>query len=88
MLEQRAALLELMKANLISKEPFVRVGSEFGDPELVSISLVSAPYGLRHRNLGTVSLLGPTRMDYVNAIEVVRFAAHELSLFVEELYED
>jgi heat-inducible transcriptional repressor len=87
-LEQRAATLELLRANLLSKGPFVRVGSEFEDPELRSISLVAAPYGLRHRNLGTVSLLGPTRMDYVKAIDAVRSAARELSLFVEDIYED
>ena len=86
-LEQRAAVLELMRANLVSKHPFVRVGSEFGDPELHTVSLVAAPYGLRHRNLGTVSLVGPTRMDYVMAIDAVRSAAHELSLFVEDVYE-
>ena len=87
-LERRAQLLELLRANLDSKEPFVRVGSEFGDPDLASVSLVAAPYGLRHRNLGTVSVLGPTRMDYVKAIDTVRSAARELSLFVEEVYED
>jgi heat-inducible transcriptional repressor len=87
-LEQRAALLELMRASLVSKRPFVRVGSEFEDPELARVSLVGAPYGLQHRNLGTVSLLGPLRMDYVRAIDAVRAAARELSHFVEELYED
>jgi heat-inducible transcriptional repressor len=87
-LEQRAALLELLRAGILSKRPFVRVGSEFEDPELASVSLVGAPYGLRHRNLGTVSLLGPMRMDYVKAIEAVRSAAHELSRFVEDVYED
>ena len=87
-LEQRAALLELMRATLMSKRPFVRMGAELADPELLSVSLVSAPYGLRHRNLGTVSLLGPTRMDYVKAIDAVRAAAHELSRFVEEMYEE
>ena len=87
MLEQRAATLELVRSTLLSKQPFVRVGSEFADPELRSISLVAAPYGLRHRNLGTVSLLGPMRMDYVKAIDAVRSAAHELSLFVEDIYE-
>ena len=86
-LEQRAAVLQLMRANLISKDPFVRVGSEFGDPGLQTVSLVAAPYGLRHRNLGTVSLVGPTRMDYVKAIDAVRSAAHELSLFVEDVYD-
>ena len=87
-LEQRAALLDLMRAGLVSKRPFVRVGSEFEDPELAGVSLVGAPYGLQHRNLGTVSLLGPMRMDYVLAIDAVRSAAQELSRFVEELYED
>ncbi|HEX2505489.1 MAG TPA: heat-inducible transcriptional repressor HrcA [Gaiellaceae bacterium] len=87
-LEQRAALLHLMRANLLSKQPFVRVGAELEDPELQTVSLVGAPYGLRHRNLGTVSLLGPTRMDYVKAIDAVRGAARELSRFVEEMYED
>jgi heat-inducible transcriptional repressor len=87
-LEQRAALLELVRASIVSKRPFVRVGSEFDDPELASVSLVCAPYGLSHRNLGTVSLLGPMRMDYVKAIEAVRSAAHELSRFVEDVYED
>jgi heat-inducible transcriptional repressor len=87
-LEQRAALLELMRASLMSKRPFVRLGSEFADPELARVSLVGAPYGLQHRNLGTVSLLGPVRMDYVKAVDAVRSAARELSRFVEELYED
>lgn len=87
-LEQRAAVLDLMRASLVSKRPFVRVGSEFHDPELATVSLVGAPYGLQHRNLGTVSLLGPMRMDYVMAIDAVRSAAHELSRFVEELYEE
>jgi heat-inducible transcriptional repressor len=87
-LEQRVALLDLMRASLLSKRPFVRVGSEFEDPELARIALVGAPYGLRHRNLGTVSLLGPLRMDYVKAIDAVRSAARELSRFVEELYEE
>jgi heat-inducible transcriptional repressor len=87
-LEERAAMLELMRANLVSKDPFVRLGSEIADPAFASVALVAAPYGLRHRNLGTVSLLGPTRMDYVKAIGAVRSAAHELSLFVEDLYEE
>jgi heat-inducible transcriptional repressor len=87
-LEQRVALLDLLRASLLSKRPFVRVGSEFDDPQLARIALVGAAYGLQHRNLGTVSLLGPLRMDYVKAIDAVRSAARELSRFVEELYEE
>jgi heat-inducible transcriptional repressor len=87
-LEQRATVLELIRAGLASKRPFVRVGPDLDDPDLLGIALVGAPYGLQSRNLGTVSLLGPMRMDYVKAIAAVRSAAHELSRFVEELYEE
>jgi heat-inducible transcriptional repressor len=87
-LEQRAMALELMQASLVSKRPFVRVGPELADPQLATVSLVGAPYGLQHRNLGTVSLVGPMRMDYVKAIDAVRAAARQLSRFVEEFYED
>jgi heat-inducible transcriptional repressor len=87
-LEHRAAVLDLLRASLVSKRPFVRVGTDLDDPDLVGVALVGAPYGLRRRNLGTVSLLGPIRMDYVKAIAAVRSGAHELSRFVEELYED
>ncbi|MEO8290620.1 MAG: heat-inducible transcriptional repressor HrcA [Gaiellaceae bacterium] len=88
LLEQRAVTLELVRASLVSKRPFVRVGSELDDPQLATVALVGAPYGLQNRNLGTVSLVGPMRMDYVKAIDAVRTAARELSRFVEDVYEE
>ena len=64
----------------------MRIGGREPEPALHSLSLVAANYGLPQRNLGTVSVIGPTRMDYARAIRSVREAAHELSRFVEELY--
>ena len=55
-------------------------------PRFSDASLVGATYGLAHRRLGAVSLLGPLRMDYETAIRSVRGAARELSRFVEEIY--
>ena len=43
--------------------------------------------GLPARNLGTVSLIGPVRMDYAGAIRTVREAARQLSRFIEDVYE-
>jgi heat-inducible transcriptional repressor len=47
---------------------------------------VAANYGLPRRNLGTVSVIGPTRMDYAVAMQSVRAAAVQLSHFVEDVY--
>lgn len=87
-LEKRAAILELLGETLGSRSPYVRVGGELENPALREVSLVGASYGLAHRRLGAVSLLGPLRMDYEKAIRSVRAAAHELSHFVETVYED
>ena len=51
-----------------------------------SVSVVGANYGLAHRNLGTVGVVGPMRMDYATAIASVRGAARELSRYCESVY--
>jgi heat-inducible transcriptional repressor len=87
-LEQRAALLEVLRVALDPRRPFVRVGHELDHPALREVSLVGASYGVANRPLGAVSLIGPLRMDYGNAIRSVRAAASELSRFVAELYDE
>jgi heat-inducible transcriptional repressor len=87
-LEQRAALLEVLREALDPRRVFVRVGQELDHPALREVSLVGAAYGVSNRPLGAVSLLGPLRMDYGNAIRSVRAAASELSRFVSELYDE
>jgi heat-inducible transcriptional repressor len=86
MLERRVSLLEVLTAALDARGLYVRIGGENPEPALRSLSLVAANYGLPQRNLGTVSVIGPTRMDYAHAIASVREAAHQLSRFVEDLY--
>ena len=86
MLERRVSMLGVLTAALDSREAYVRIGAENREPALRSLSLVAANYGLPSRNLGTVSVIGPTRMDYAHAIRSVREAAFQLSRFMEELY--
>jgi heat-inducible transcriptional repressor len=87
-LEKRAALLEVVSQALDPRRPFVRVGPELDHPAMRDLALVGASYGLTTRTLGAVTLVGPVRMDYEKALRSVRSAAHELSRFVEEIYED
>jgi heat-inducible transcriptional repressor len=87
MLERRALLLGVLSAALGERDVLVRIGSENETPALRSLALVAAGYGLPQRKLGTVSVIGPVRMDYPGAIHSVREAAAALSRFVEEIYE-
>ena len=86
-LERRVSLLGVLSAALEQRGIYIRIGAENEMPALRTLSLVAANYGLPQRNLGTVSVIGPTRMDYARAIHTVRDAAHQLSRFVEDVYE-
>jgi heat-inducible transcriptional repressor len=87
-LEKRAALLGVLAQSLGLERPFVRVGEELETSGLRQLALVGSTYGFRNQTLGTVSLLGPLRMDYEKALVSVRSAAHALSRFVEEAYSE
>jgi heat-inducible transcriptional repressor len=86
LLERRVALLRVLRAALGETGVYVRIGQENEIPQLRSLALVAAGYGVAWRKLGTVSVIGPVRMDYASAIVSVREAAHELSRFVEDTY--
>jgi heat-inducible transcriptional repressor len=86
-LERRVSLLGVLSQALGERDIYVRIGGENEIPALRSLSLVAGNYGLPQRNLGTVSLIGPTRMDYARAIMTVREAALQLSRYVEDIYE-
>jgi len=85
-LERRAGVLGMMRSALEERSVFLWIGGENPQPELRSVSFVGANYGLAHRNLGAVGVVGPMRMDYATAIASVRGAAHELSRYCESVY--
>jgi heat-inducible transcriptional repressor len=87
LLEERFLLLRVLRAALGRGTVVVRIGSEHEATALQPFSVVAASYGLPQRSLGTVSLVGPTRMDYEMAIATVRETAQLLSELVGERYE-
>jgi heat-inducible transcriptional repressor len=86
-LEERASLLEMLRSALDRRSVFLWIGGENPRPEMRSVSVVGANYGLAHRNLGSVGVVGPLRMDYATAITSVRAAARELSRYCETVYD-
>ena len=87
-LEHRRALLGVLRQSLGEPNVYLHIGQENRTPELRSLSIVGANYGLARRNLGAVSVVGPVRMDYPRVIMAVRQAASELSRFVAEVYDE
>jgi heat-inducible transcriptional repressor len=86
-LEGRASVLRMLRSALGERSVFLWIGGENPQPELRTVSVVGANYGLGHRNLGSVGVVGPMRMDYARAIASVREAARELSHYFANVYE-
>ena len=86
-LERRVSLLAVLRTALGERDVLVRIGAENELPALQSFALVAAGYGLPTRKLGTVSVVGPLRMDYARTIATVREAALQLSSYIEDVYE-
>jgi heat-inducible transcriptional repressor len=87
-LERRADVLQMLRSSLEERSVFFWIGGENPQPGLRSVSVIGANYGLGHRNLGAVGVVGPLRMDYALAIASVRHAARELSRYFETVYDN
>jgi heat-inducible transcriptional repressor len=85
-LEERAEVTRQLRARLSERGVYLRIGRENEAQELVGASVVGANYGTHTRNLGSVNVIGPVRMDYPLAIASVRFAAAKLSDLVADVY--
>ena len=66
-------MFSLLSDALEEDKPLVRIGHENASDELSAISVVATPY-LREGGRGMIAIIGPTRMDYEQAIKAVRTA--------------
>jgi len=74
-LEHRRLLLEVLADALSVGSVSVRIGSENQMSEMQYCSVITAPYGSEDNPVGTLGIVGPTRMDYRRTIAAV----HEVS---------
>ena len=75
LLEERQKLLQALKA--ASEGPGVKVfiGSELPDCGKMNLSMIVSPYFRSGRVVGTLGVIGPTRMDYSRVVSIVDFTA-------------
>jgi heat-inducible transcriptional repressor len=77
LLEQHVVLATLMR-ELLGPGLTVRIGSENARADLQECSLVLAPYLVAGEVVGTLGVLGPTRMDYRRAQAAVATVSQQL----------
>jgi heat-inducible transcriptional repressor len=75
-LEEKQRVIELLRAYLGERQESlcVVVGLQEAMPEMRDLALIAAPARLGGERIGAVAVIGPTRMQYENAIGGVAYA--------------
>lgn len=76
-LEQQLVVVGLL-ADVVDRGLTVAIGSETGVAPLSECSLVVSPYEIDGEHAGSIAVLGPTRMNYQQALSAVAAVSHQL----------
>lgn len=74
---------------MIRKNPagiHVKIGRENNIAALENCSLITATYSIGEEQLGTIAILGPTRMEYSRVISLLKLLSNDLSKVLTRLY--
>lgn len=77
--ERKTALLQLMEAGNRAEGVKIFIGGESGLAPLDDCSIITAPYHANGEVIGTLGVIGPTRMAYERIIPIVDVTARLLS---------
>lgn len=83
LLEQQLVVVSLLR-DVLDRGLQVAIGSETGMTTLADCSIVVAPYEVEGEPVGTVGVLGPTRMDYAQALAAVAVVGKRLGRRLSE----
>jgi len=82
-LERQMVVVTMVK-DVLDRGRRVAIGSENSDERLAECSLVVAPFEVGGERAGTIGVLGPTRMDYSQALDAVAVVSRRLGEHLTE----
>jgi heat-inducible transcriptional repressor len=79
MFEQKTSLMQLLDVSSKATGVQIFIGGESELMPVDEMSVVTAPYGVNGKVVGTLGVIGPTRMAYQRVIPIVDITAKLLS---------
>ena len=83
-LEEHVVLLKLLGEATSSDSITVRIGHEGPYQELATTSVIATGYGPGEEAVGSLGIVGPTRMDYPGSMAAVRAVARYVSTILDQ----
>ncbi|HSN15751.1 MAG TPA: heat-inducible transcriptional repressor HrcA [Anaeromyxobacteraceae bacterium] len=81
---EKDRILRVLDRVLTAQEVQIFIGAESDLAAVPDVSVVAAPYGQGDHVLGTLAVVGPTRMNYARVIPLVDLTAREISRALSE----
>jgi len=78
-LEERERLIKILAECIEGEGVQIIIGSENSNEEFKDLSLVMASYNYKNSVLGSLGIIGPTRMSYAKAISLVDYVSYIVS---------
>jgi heat-inducible transcriptional repressor len=82
-LEEKKGLVQVLDRVIEAQELTIFIGQDSGLAEPAEVSIVAAPYRVAGEIVGTLGVIGPTRMDYSRVIPLVEFTARTIGSALE-----
>jgi heat-inducible transcriptional repressor len=86
MIEHEDGLFHLIRQNPAGIN--VRIGTENDNSAMENCSLITATYSMGEEKLGSIAVLGPTRMEYSRVISLLQLISTDLSKVLTQLYQN
>jgi heat-inducible transcriptional repressor len=86
MIEQEDGIYDLIQKNPIGIN--VKIGRENNNTAMENCSLITATYSIGVEKLGTIAILGPTRMEYSRVISLLKMISSDLTTVLTKLYQN
>ncbi len=84
-LEEEDEILNIMDEDLDEDKVRVHIGSENPYEDVQECSIVISNYKIDEKNIGSIGVIGPTRMDYSKAVSVVEYVGRAFSRLLTKL---
>lgn len=85
--EQTPTLMKMMTSASANSGIQVRIGTENDHEAFANCSLITATYAIEGEAVGTIGILGPTRMEYARVIRILDILSKNMTTFLSRLHE-
>ena len=85
MIEKEDGIPDLIRNN--TADISIKIGRENNNIAMENCSIISASYSIGDENIGSIAILGPTRMEYSRVVSLLNILSHDLTKVLTKLYQ-